>query len=273
MKRLFLIAALLCGASIGFPATASRAGDFSSPHCLEVCPRERLPDLNRSDDLITIVREAYSMVADPHSKLARWVAYRLSEETLASNRTRHWAADPKLVEPATLEPEDYKGAHATLGMDRGHFAPLASLAGVRDWASLNYLSNIAPQRSTLNAGAWARLENAERQLATSGEAAEVYVLTGPLYEHEMPPLPGADEPHLVPSGFWKIVAIQTSEGVERAAFIFDQDSPRNLPYCKGLVTVGDIERRAGLAFAPSGGGIRPLAESHQSLAKRLGCAP
>ncbi|MGI0154333.1 DNA/RNA non-specific endonuclease [Pseudidiomarina sp. WS423] len=49
-------------------------------------------------------------------------------------------------------------------------------------------TNITPQASGLNQGPWARLENAVRQLARSGQ--DVYVVTGPLHEWHFASLPG-----------------------------------------------------------------------------------
>ena len=66
--------------------------------------------------------------------------------------------------------------------------------------------------------------------------ATVYVMTGPLYERQMPALPGADETHRVPSGYWKIVAIQNGNGIRAAAFIFDQNTPRGATTTTGRGT-------------------------------------
>ena len=77
-------------------------------------------------------------------------------------------------------------------------------SAVRQRANAGYNT---PQRSALNRGAWALLERAVRDLAWSTGAAGVFVATGPLYERPMPPLPGADESHVVPSGYWKVVSV------------------------------------------------------------------
>ncbi len=76
-------------------------------------------------------------------------------------------------------------------------------------------------------------------------------MTGPLYEREMPPLPQADEPHKVPSGFWKIVATgseEDPESVSAVAFIFDQDTRRDANVADHIVTIDEVEARSGLDF-------------------------
>lgn len=82
-------------------------------------------------------------------------------------------------------------ARRALGVDRGHQAPLAGQSGTPFASDTNLLSNITPQGAALNQGAWQRLEARENELATKAGIA-VYVLTGPLFERVLPPLPRAD---------------------------------------------------------------------------------
>ena len=102
-----------------------------------------------------ICRDIYAFSANIETKFADFVAYCITPETITgpSEQSREWMADPDLPEDATLEPEDYRGAHEALGTDRGHLAPLASFRGT-NWQQTNYLSNIVPQKSALNRGAW-----------------------------------------------------------------------------------------------------------------------
>ena len=105
-----------------------------------------------------------------------------------------------MAESETLEPADYKQAHALLDTDRGHQVPLASFSGTPHWPETNYLSNITPQKSALNQGPWRRLEEAARKLANQAVVNGVYGLTGPLYDRRMPSLPRADEGYAKPQG-------------------------------------------------------------------------
>lgn len=210
------------------------------------------------------------------TKFPEWVAYTVTPRLFGPARTRNWRADPRLPDNETLEPEDYVGAYAAIGVDRGHLAPLASFAGSRHWRATNYLSNIMPQRSALNRGPWARLEAAVRRLARQAGMAGVHVLTGPLYERDMPPLPNADEAHRIPSGYWKIVAIAGARGIEAAVgFAMDQSTGRSARYCApaNRIELDVLERRARIRFFPDL--TQPafatlMARSH-ALARRLGC--
>ncbi len=198
-----------------------------------------------------IIRDIYALSSNDGTKFADWVAYRLDTDTITGDveTSREWKADPWLREDETLEPEDYRGAHAALKVDRGHQAPLGSFKGTKSWADTNFLSNITPQKSDLNQGLWVELEEKVRKLVEAGNT--VYVMTGPLYEREMPCLPGADEPHRVPSGYWKIIIVQpgkTPDSIKSATFMFDQETPRNDRVIDHLCTIKEIEQKTGLDF-------------------------
>jgi endonuclease G len=201
-----------------------------------------------------IIRDIYALSSNDTTKFADWVAYRLDEDTIEAiyGTRRDWKNDPWLAEDETLEyrpNDDYRGAYDALHTDRGHQAPLASFKGTTCWRETNYYSNITPQMSGLNQGPWKELEQQVRYLVLEDNV--VYVMTGPLYERDMPALPEADETHRVPSGYWKIVAIQPSDdysSIRIAAFIFDQNTPRSDSVIGHLVTIDDIESRSGLDF-------------------------
>ncbi len=59
-----------------------------------------------------------------------------------------------------------------------------------------------------------------------------------------------DEPHKVPSGYWKIVIVlgNSIDSIKAASFIFDQDTPRSDKVINHLVTINEIEERSGLDF-------------------------
>ncbi|EOX2600896.1 DNA/RNA non-specific endonuclease [Yersinia enterocolitica] len=202
-------------------------------NCLVGCP------IGGSDQ--TLFRNVYTLNNNSITKLANWVAYKVTKNSHASGRTRYWARDPSLPLTDTLAPSAYIGAYGEIGVDRGHQAPLSSLAGHTDWGSLNYLSNITPQKSTLNRGAWARLEAQERLLANRVEVAAVYTVTGPLFEYDIATLPA--EPSVqIPSGYWKVIFIGTGpDDGQYSAFIMDQNISKSANFCDYQVTVDAIE--------------------------------
>jgi endonuclease G, mitochondrial len=218
--------------------TASAANSL----CLGGCP------IGTSAQDTIIMHHILVLANDPRTKFADWVAYRITRDTIGTHCQRRWERDPDISEDDTLEPSDYFGIRAALNADRGHQAPLASLCGSPYWQEADYLSNITPQKSTLNEGTWEHLERAERDLVYSGFAAAVYSVTGPLYEREIGTLPRAHLSHVIPSGYWKIIAVQESDGVHAAAFLMDQNLSKNTYYCTTLVSVQEVERRTHLTF-------------------------
>nr|WP_241198415.1 DNA/RNA non-specific endonuclease [Pseudomonas granadensis] len=197
----------------------------------------------------TLYRNAYTLNNNGSTKFANWVAYKITKQTAASGRPRNWKKDPDVPAGETLNPVDYNGASVALRIDRGHQANLASMGGVSDWQTLNYLTNITPQKADLNQGAWARLEDQERSLSRAADVDAVYVVTGPLYEKDMGSLPGTNKVHTIPSGYWKVIFTgSTPANGLYAAFVMDQGTPRSASFCDFKVTVADIEERSGLTL-------------------------
>lgn len=235
--------------------------------CLYGCPAGA-PGTNR-----TITRSIYVLSNNGHTKFADWVAYIVSKTTIGKTQVRVWRRDPDLPDNETLSPKDYGNVQSALHADRGHQAPLASLTSMPDWEEANFLSNITPQQSALNQGPWERLESAERTLAMRPDVTAVYSMTGPLYEAEMPKLPKAHLSHVVPSGYWKVIAIANDDGIRVAGFIMHQDTPRAGNFCNYVVTLGSVEQRSHLTFFPDlpAGQRETLLYGSESLAPALGC--
>ncbi|WP_051245175.1 DNA/RNA non-specific endonuclease [Thalassobaculum salexigens] len=255
MARFAAVLALLWVAA----ASPAAAQFLVTEACMGTCPHGPGALANQ-----VIVRPAYTLSNNPVTKFADWIAYAVDTRNFGPSRARRWKADPDLPARATLEPEDYRDAAAILKTDRGHQAPLAAFAGMAGWATTNYLSNITPQASALNQGPWVRLETAIRALA-GRSGGTVHVVTGPLYERPMPPLPAANEPHVVPSGYFKIVTVGRGRSV--VAFIMDQALERNADFCATRVAMYEVEARARLVFFPGSEAIGDPAE----VVAGLGC--
>ena len=78
-------------------------------HCLHACPN----GAPAGNDLV--VREIYTLSSNDERKLADWVAYRVTAETIGSGGERDWAPDPWLAPDETLEPPDYRLERDRLG--------------------------------------------------------------------------------------------------------------------------------------------------------------
>ena len=236
-----------------FPSDFQALAEDQTPpeiHCKHFIHGYPLGTPARND---LIIRDLYALSSNDTTKFADWVCYLLTphETTGVLDLERKWRNDPWLDEGETLEgsprkKDDYKGSGQALGYDRGHQAPLGSFKGSRYASQVNYYSNITPQKKGLNQGPWRILEEKIRGLVD--RYGRVWVMTGPLYERDMPALPNADEPHKVPSGYWKIVVVEESGKIHSAAFIMDQDTARDSKVLDHLVSVDEVEKRSGLDF-------------------------
>lgn len=247
------LAAIISMVSPG--AAMAKDAELHTFHCLHSCP------IGAPGSNDVIVRENYTLSSNDLTKMADWVAYRITPETIGASTSRQWKADPSLDRDETLSPSDYVSASEKLHIDRGHQAPLASFSGTKTVEETNYLSNITPQSSALNQGPWVRLENKEREVVQR-LSAPLYVLTGPLFERMMEPLPKGDEYHRVPSGYWKVIAMDDGR---MSSFIFDQTARREDDLCGARVSLRHLELRARLKIFPRA--TSPFA----SLDHELGC--
>lgn len=254
MPRNFRMNRWLLAAVFLFSAATVQAQDFAD-QMTTTTPRHVIFGIPSGTGPQTriLLRDIYMLASNADTKMADWVGYQLDPAMVAgtAKTARQWKADPWLPANETLEPDDYDGANAALQVDRGHQAPLANFRGTPHWADTNVMSNITPQKSLLNQQAWRLLEEAERDYVVK-TGRRVFVLTGPLYEREMPKLPGADEEHTIPSGYWRIIAVPAPQGsaapIRVAAFIFDQETPGRKPAASDAVSVRDVEQRAKLDF-------------------------
>ncbi len=97
--------------SAGFIFFISIAGaqEIHAPHCLHGC-RSGSPATN---DLV--IRQIYILSSNDRTKFADWVAYKVTKSSIGPTQSRNWKSDPKLGDIETLEPQDYKSAHAEIG--------------------------------------------------------------------------------------------------------------------------------------------------------------
>jgi endonuclease G len=235
------ISIIVAAMAAAYPAMVNADdSELHTFHCLNGCP------VGASATNDVIVREIYTLSSNDLTKMADWVAYRVTKESIGASGDREWRVDPWLSASETLGPSAYDSASQALHIDRGHQAPLASFSGTPWAADTNILSNITPQSSALNQGAWVRLENRERELATR-LSMPVYVLTGPLYERMMRPLPAGGDYQRVPSGYWKVVSLADGRST---AFVFDQADARDRDMCAARVSLRHVELRARLRLFP-----------------------
>lgn len=187
---------------------------------------------------VVLIGHHYVLSLNPETKLADWCAYRVtSHEAAGRNQlSRAWLTG---LREKTLEPDDYSGS----GYDMGHLAPLASFSSSPYAYELNFVANIAPQRPDLNRGPWLRLESHVRDLAKQNR--HVDVVAGPAYLQAEPPLPGADEPHRVPSHYF---AITRPAGGDAVCYLMPQTAHRQDAIDRFLIDEESLTSKTGLTY-------------------------
>jgi endonuclease G len=139
-------------------------------------------------------------------------------------RTDDFRHDPRLKRSPTLN--DYEGS----GYDRGHLTAAADATTEEEMHDTFLLSNMTPQSSELNRGAWKELEAYVRDLDTT------FALTGACYE-DVPKTIGKNKIP-VPAWYWK-VAFLTDGTIE--AFIADNVDTAEVHD----ISIEDLEKKIG----------------------------
>lgn len=132
-----------------------------------------------SDTDQVLCREGYAVGYDYINKVADWVSYYLTSESVSVTRTRvdSFTEDVDVPDQFRSTLSDYSGS----GYDRGHFAPNASMDFTASSMQESFLlTNISPQLLTFNRNGWAELEQVIRDCTV--ENGSLYVVTGTIYD-------------------------------------------------------------------------------------------
>ncbi len=173
-----------------------------------------------------------------------WAAYRAggAEPQRPGPRPERFSVDLRTT--ARVQPADYSRS----GYDRGHLAPNLALAlwhGDEAQRQSFLMSNVVPQRPTLNAGLWRRMEE---RMARNYPARfeEVWVICGPVYTEPLARLGSGGV--AIPDSFFLIVLDETDDRWRAQAFVVPQDAVGTDAWASFRTSIDAIERRVGLDF-------------------------
>lgn len=151
------------------------------------------------------------------------------------SRKDSFHAEDALPEGDRAELRDYERS----GYDRGHMAPNADFATRNAQAESFSLANMVPQVHANNAGVWAGIEGAARQLAST--EGDLYVVTGPAFIGTSLKKVGNV---LVPTHLWKVIY---SPAQQRAgAYLVTNDETGDYV----VMTVSKLEKMVGINPLP-----------------------
>jgi endonuclease G len=188
-----------------------------------------------------ICHTGYCLEYDHNYKLAKWVAYELTNTETQGTFARNdkFTPDPQITRnSASLE--DYKKS----GYDRGHLAPAADMKwSAEAMRESFYLSNMSPQDKSFNRGIWKKLEEQTRNWAIENKA--VYITTGPILEKGLSTIGPNQIP--IPKAFYKVILDYTQPEVKAIGFIIPNQGS-TLPLSSFAHSIDEIEKQTHIDF-------------------------
>ena len=183
----------------------------------------------------------FTVCFNPQLHIPNYVAWELTatETTGPVERLSTFFVDPDV--PGCATPADYKKS----GYSRGHMAPAADMKWSADaMRASNNLTNICPQTTAMNSGAWSTLEDNCRTWARRDSA--LVIITGPVLTDRMPLHIGKN--HVaVPERFFKVVLAPYAIPPRGIGFIMP-----NAKVAGGVqataMTIDEVEAITGLDF-------------------------
>ncbi|AHJ11845.1 DNA/RNA non-specific endonuclease [Sulfurospirillum multivorans] len=176
-----------------------------------------------------------------------WVVYQL---TLAKENAPHlkrpdgFHADWRNV--GLITSSDYTNS----GYDRGHMAPnhaISILYGKEAQYETFLMTNITPQKPSLNQKLWQQLEEKELEMFAPKFKA-LWIYTGPLFDAKVTRLKSSYFVE-IPDAFYKMYVGIEEDGTLRAlAFILPQNAKATDRLEKYAVSIDEVERRSGFDF-------------------------
>ena len=231
--------------SLGFLITkGSKDASLSSHEKFEV------PEYSEDEDIVRHL--GYTASYNHGTLVPNWVAWELTKTEACADlgssgfvsRNIPFSRDPDVKEPKACR-EDY--SHS--GWDKGHMAPRADMRwSPKALEESFYFTNICPQDHTMNSSAWRKIEEVTRRLANDNET--VYVVCGPVFnEHRFGTI--GEGCVQVPDGFFKALAVSTTEGYHTVGFLMD-NTPQTYSPRHYAVSVDSVESVIGRNLFPNG---------------------
>lgn len=212
----------------------------------------------------TICRHAYVTQNDIKARLPKWVSYTLTPENAIGcvKRSNRFTPDTSLPKGQRAELADYEHS----GYDIGHMAPNGDMSFNQVVENESFiLTNMSPQRPSINRGSWKLLETNIRGWAVQRNHSYV-IYTGPLYTYTNPTI--GPNRVIVPHGFYKIVVDTSTKEV--AGWVFPNQGNPGKDLSRLRESVAQISKLSGITFFyPQGATELPAEQSWDIDYKKL----
>jgi endonuclease G len=134
--------------------------------------------------------------------------------------------------------------------DRGHMAPNHAIAlhyGKSAQQETFLMSNVIPQRPSLNRGVWKEIEHAISD-DYAERLEEVWVFVGPIYDPKIPDKFLKRTGIEIPDRFYAVVLDELKGRPRAMAFVVPQSVSVNVDPSQFLVPVDEVEKQSGFDF-------------------------
>ncbi|MDD2729536.1 DNA/RNA non-specific endonuclease [Malikia sp.] len=232
-----LIAATLVAGTAGGPALA--AGTDCPQHFADGQPPQ-LVNAKLKPRTQELCFEAFAVLHSGVSRTPVYAAEHLTRKNLQAakelSRKDSFHAEDRLPERDRAELSDY----ARSGYDRGHMAPNADMPTRKAQGESFSLANMVPQIHENNAGVWAGIEAAARQLAS--DEGELYVISGPAFVGQDIQQVGRV---LVPTHVWKV--LYSPKQQRAGAYLVSNDKTKDY----SVLSIAELQKLAGINPLPA----------------------
>jgi endonuclease G, mitochondrial len=194
--------------SSGAIAKANLSGqptDTAKIHLVMGNPSNATSDPQNSDNYL-MLKKGFALSYNSKKGTPNWVSWQLNSSWLGSIRRKdNWNSDPTLPKKMNrVTPNSYKGSD----YDRGHMTPSHDRTrNDRENSETFLMTNILPQASDNNRGAWAELEKYSRELVKEGK--ELYIIAGGVGKKGAI----ADGKVSAPARVWKAIVVLDRPGL------------------------------------------------------------
>lgn len=204
-----------------------------------------------------IVRHhAYALEYSEQHEQARWVAHIILPDVLtgAVFRSNDFRPDSAIQTGSAVEADyllkylqpDSTYKYDGFGYDRGHLAPSADFRWSAKALSESYLySNMSPQKAEFNRGAWGQLEDRIRGYLYRHPETQLYVVTGPELQGDLPVIERGVNKVSIPKYYWKIALDLKNK---KAIGFLMPNQEINYPLATFSRSINDIEKETGIDF-------------------------